>query len=261
MQGRNAKFRPVHENLDTAYVNLAALLRYLQQRDFVGLVHVKLDEYDANVFLNAKNTPHVREKDHAAGREAEGEAALQRLLVRANMAGGLINVYERVEEAAGNAAPSSNAKGVEKSVTLKEIDAGAPPGGADWNDLLRLSGDLIAAVERAALSFGADFNALFRAARLELAEDFPFLDPMTKRFEYAYSDVRLHVQSSASAYISGISECLRRVVDKLAAGPRELSIRERVALELAVMARRRQADLKRFNLVSLIDRIAGTRVL
>ena len=36
--------RAVHQNLDTAYVNLAALVRHLQQRDFTGRVHVELDE-------------------------------------------------------------------------------------------------------------------------------------------------------------------------------------------------------------------------
>ena len=54
---------------------------------------------------------------------------------------------------------------------------------------------------------------------------------------------------------------MRRVVNKLARGPRGGSMRERVALELAVTARRRQADLKRYGLTPLLDRIAGTRVL
>src|SRR5207248_10416052 len=63
MPERSATSRPVHENLDTAYINLAALLGYLRQREFAGRIHVELDEYDADVFLNADEPPHVRETD------------------------------------------------------------------------------------------------------------------------------------------------------------------------------------------------------
>ncbi|MBV9209033.1 MAG: hypothetical protein JOZ52_00305, partial [Acidobacteria bacterium] len=90
--------RALHENLDTAYVNLAALLRYLRERDFTGRVHVQLVEYEADVFLNAQGAPRVREMDYATGREGEGEDALQRLLVRAVEAGGLVSVYAGEEE-------------------------------------------------------------------------------------------------------------------------------------------------------------------
>ncbi|MDQ3907747.1 MAG: hypothetical protein M3268_05320, partial [Acidobacteriota bacterium] len=77
---RGARSRVVHQNLDTAYVNLAALLRHLQQRDFTGRVHVELDEYDADIYLAARGRPRVRERDHVTGRESDGEAALQRVL-------------------------------------------------------------------------------------------------------------------------------------------------------------------------------------
>ena len=42
---------------------------------------------------------------------------------------------------------------------------------------------------------------------------------------------------------------------------RERSVRERVALELAVLARRRESALARFQLLQQLDRIAGTRVV
>lgn len=87
-----------YENLDTSYVNLAALLRWLRGRGFVGRVHVELDEYTADVFMKADEAPGVREKNRATGREAEGEAALHRLLVRARSPGGSISVYEGTGE-------------------------------------------------------------------------------------------------------------------------------------------------------------------
>src|SRR5713226_8674933 len=42
--------RVLYENLDTSFVNLWALLRYLSQRAFVGRVHVELKDYTADVF-------------------------------------------------------------------------------------------------------------------------------------------------------------------------------------------------------------------
>ncbi|HUQ34190.1 MAG TPA: hypothetical protein VM095_18860 [Pyrinomonadaceae bacterium] len=266
MSEQKAKFRPVHENLDTAYVNLAALLHYLRQREFDGRVKVELDEYEADVTLSASAPPSVREIDHASGRRAEGDAALQRLLVRANEPGGLVHVYESSveEEEAGvvSALPYLPPASIDLAQG-EEPPAQAQPqqDAADWSELVRLSGELIATIERAALSARLDFNALFRAVRLGLADDYSFLDPATGRFEYGNGEVQLHARPAENAYISGVSEALRRVVNKISAGPSRQSVRERVALELAVLARRRQPELAKFKLTSQLDRIAGTRVL
>jgi hypothetical protein len=258
MQERSAKSRPVHENLDTTYVNLAALVRYLQQRQFNGRIHVELDEYDADVFLSANEQPRVRETDHATARTGEGEAALQRLLVRAREPGGLVSVYEGESEVTmSDEAPAAAVNAAQPKTDKRD----ASPAETEWHDLVRLGGELIATVERAALSAGADFASLFRQARLELADDYSFLDPATGRFEYSNGVAELHAHVSANAYVSGVCESLRRVVNKISAGPRAASVRERVALELAVLARRRQSHLAKFKFTPQLDRIAGTRVL
>lgn len=247
--------RPIHRNLDTAYVNLAALLRYLRGRDFKGRVHVLLDEYEADVSLDGGSEPRVHEIDHAAGREAEGEAALQRLLVRAREPGGLINVYS---ESAGEDEPEAEP---ELSTRRTSEESGRTPEQVTWNEVRALSGELIAAVERAALSFGADFNRLFGVVRLELADDFPFLDPSAQRFHYALGAVRMSVEPEVKTYLSGISETLRRVVDRLVASQRGRSARERIALELAVLARRREPLIRELRMMPYLERIAGTKVL
>lgn len=257
--------RPIHEHLDTAYVNLAALLRYLRARDFVGRVHVEMEEYEADVFLYGGGTvPGVREINRASGREAEGEAAFERLMVRAQEPGGRIKVYENTNEERAEESESSAgfaASSTSTVATARADDPSVEPEEITWPDLLRLSGDLIAGVERAALSFGADFTALFRAARIELADDFSFLDPATQSFEYAHGTVRMNVQPNVNTYISSISECLRRVVERVATPARGRSVRERVALELAVVARRREPMIRQLKLAPYLDRIAGTKVL
>lgn len=92
------KNRPLHENLDTSFVNLSALLRYLRRRQFVGSIRVELSGYEADIVLNSENQMNVREYDRIAGRIAEGEEALQRLLIRAREPGGIIHVYQQVAE-------------------------------------------------------------------------------------------------------------------------------------------------------------------
>lgn len=257
MHERNEKSRPVHENLDTTYVNVAALVHYLQQREFNGWIHVELDEYDADVFLKGVEPPRVRETDHATNRTGEGEAALQRLLVRAREPGGLVSVYagereEMTSDEASSGIVANEAQAENKNASPEEIE---------WHDLVRLSGELIATVERAALSAGADFTGLFRLVRLGLADDYSFLDPGSGRFEYGNGTAQLRTRPSTHAFVSGIGEALRGVVNKISAGPRAQSVRERVALELAVLARRRQSQLAKFKFTPQLDRIAGTRVL
>jgi hypothetical protein len=250
----------VYENLDTSFVNLGALLRYLQQRDFTGVVRVDLGDYKAEVRLRAGERPLCRERDTTTGREGEGEAALQRLLVRAMEAGGLISVH-RDEEVAAEA--SSAAFREQTTSAAREEDAASTTVNQDVDrqGLLRTSADLIACVERAAQSAGANFDAMFRAARLELADDFSFLDPNGGRFHYANGEVELHSDPGPRAFVSGLSEALRRVVERLATGVRAAGLRERVALELAVLARRRARQLVYFGFMPQLDRIAGTRVI
>jgi hypothetical protein len=261
MHERNEKSRPIHENLDTTYVNVAALVRYLQEREFKGWVHVELDEYDADIFLNGSRTepPRVRETDHATARTDEGPSALQRLFVRAREPKGLVSVFEgEREESASEGA--TEASGTESARAIAE-NRNASPEELEWHDLVRLSGELIATVERAALSAGADFTALFRTVCLGLADDYSFLDPGSGRFEYHNGGAQLHAKPSTKAFVSGIGEALRGVVNKISTGPRGRSVRERVALELAVLARRRQSQLAKFKFTPQLDRIAGTRVL
>jgi hypothetical protein len=260
---RNAKSRPLYEHLDTAFVNLGALLRYLQQRAFVGRIHVVLEEYEADVVLKAGAQARVREIDYLTGRRGEGQDALPRLLVRAREPGGLISVYEGTEEETIAAIDAFKLRTDEGVVEAGEAAAESlTPEEMEWRDLLRASAEMVAAVERAALSAQADFAGIFRAVRLELADDFPFLDPSTRRFEYAHATVRMQKGPGIKVYVAGLSECLRRVVERVATkGMQAGRLRERVALELAVLARRRQTQLARFNLTQQFDRIAGTRVL
>ncbi len=89
---------PLYENLDTSFVNLSALVRYLRHREFIGRIKIELNNYKADIILSEKNKISVREHDKISGRIAEGEEALQRILIRAREAGGIIHVYQTIGE-------------------------------------------------------------------------------------------------------------------------------------------------------------------
>ncbi len=134
----------------------------------------------------------------------------------------------------------------------------------DQNELIamtKVSGELIGAVERAVNGAGVDFAGLLRSARVELADDYSFLDPTSNEFQYADSVVSLRDEPSPSSYVAGVSELLRRIVNKVAEGDRARRMRERVALELAIVARKQSDALKRSAFHDQLDWIAGTRVI
>jgi hypothetical protein len=92
------KMKTIYENLNTSFVNFPALVRYLRRKNFIGTVRVELNGYEADIVFNGENEPGAREHDLNAGRIAEGVQALQRVLIRAREPGGIINVYQTIED-------------------------------------------------------------------------------------------------------------------------------------------------------------------
>ncbi len=283
-----SKSRVLYENLDTSFVNLWALLRHLSQRAFVGRVHVEMRDYSADVFLNGSNTPLVHEVDRAAGTEVLEAAAMHRLVLRARETPGTISVFEGADEAvAVRSAEPAKTENFDSTAAVDELfpappsaaplirgpqsSAGAsspvapvptePDGMVEWHDVAKVSGELIGGVERALNGANSDFTSLFRAARLELADDYTFLDPTSGGLEYSNSVATAREELPVSAYVAGLSEALRRVVDKTATGDRARRVRERVALNLSLVARKRREVLKRSGFQAQLDRIAGTKVI
>jgi hypothetical protein len=295
-----SKSRVVYDNLDTTFVNLWALLRSLSQRGFIGRVRVEMKDYTADVFMTGSNTPLVHEIDRAAGTDTLEEAALHRLVLRARETPGTISVFEGADEAVavqstatqtetGAANPTSD-----EPILAPEIETPATPNATqpstesnrerqglaastpvaapterdaepideiEWGAVVKATGELIGGVERALTGAGADFASLFNTARLELADDYTFLDPMSDGFTYSNSVVTLNGELPANSFVAGLSEALRRVVDRVATGDRARRVRERVALELFSVARKRNEILARSGFRSQLDRIAGTKVI
>ena len=297
----DAKTTPLYQNLDTAFVNIWSLLRSLTECGFTGRVRVELPDYSADVFMNGSGTPMVHEIDRAAGTNILEEGALHRLVLRARETPGTITVFEGAHEAQPSktvAKAETIAQAVaattkvtiavaeEENTIVAEDKLPAPqpspqadsfqipnrsdgptedlyPTGSydDWPSILAASGELIAAVERAVNAAGENFGKLFNRVRLQLADDYSFLDPMSRAFDYANGVASLNVELPVNVYASGLSEALRRSVDRVAVGDRTRRVRERVALEILAVARKQGQVLERSGFQSQLDRIAGTKVM
>lgn len=111
-------FRPVHQNLDTSFVNLSALIKYLRRRQFAGIVRVRLNNYEAEIHITDENQLKVSEQDHLSGRVSEGEEALQRILIRSREPGGIVNVFQKMN--ANSTAEISEDKDAKTSVEVSK---------------------------------------------------------------------------------------------------------------------------------------------
>jgi hypothetical protein len=285
---------PLYQNLDTEFVNLWSLLRKLTQQGFIGRVHVELPDYSADVFLDGSSTPLVREIDRAANTETIEQGLLHRVVLRARETPGVINVFAGADEAKTQTPPAvtseyqttfdssraadlnilpetseamshaiSNPVTHDQPAAPLEVHEDVYRSGSyeDWPAILVASGELIGAVERGVNAAGGDFAALFGAVRLELADDYVFLDPLAQTLHYSDGVVSLKTQPAVSVFVAGLSEALRRTVNLVALGDRERRVRERIALEMLPVARRRTDALERSGLRPQLDRIAGTIVI
>jgi hypothetical protein len=292
----DSKQKPLHENLDTTFVNLWSLLRTLTQKNFIGRVHVELTDYSADIFMNGSSTPVVHEIDRTTGTETTEETGLHRVVLRARETPGTINVFEGATEAtpvksdAASATAAPSAPSPEPVAPRVEVPQSAPaettkptsesrPAASDqdasealtedlyrtgsyqdWPAILATTGELIAAIERGLNATGGNFDSLFGGTRLELADDYSFLDPMARKFNYENGVASLGAQLSVNVFVSGLSEALRRTVDRAAVGDRARRVRERVAIEMLSIARKRSEVMERSGFGPQLDRIAGTRV-
>lgn len=220
------------DKLSTSYVNLAAFIRYLRENEFQGRLHVELDQYEGDIFFYGGDTPSAWEIDRTTNREEQGDAAMQRLLVRSREPGGVITVFENAET---------------KVVAEPAVDE--PAVFTDNSELATATSEVIAAVERAATIVGADFNAAFHSARVELGDDYPFIDPTSGTFEYEAGVAKLDATTPETTVVKGVSGVLKKVVETIAASTDGVRFRELVATELGA------ANSGAF--ASQLDRISG----
>ena len=88
------KDRQFFENLDTSFIKLEALVRYLRRRSFIGTINVKYTGYIGEITFTSENKLRVTEQDQIAGRVTGGQMAFKSIIARSGEPGGIINVVQ-----------------------------------------------------------------------------------------------------------------------------------------------------------------------
>lgn len=278
---------PIHENLDTSFINLSALVKYLRRKHFAGSIRVELGDYEAEIVLNEKDDLIVREHDRVSGRVGEGDEALQRLLIRARQPGGIINVYRHLTESLpvfennGKTAeeniisvePEQIILQVEEKTFEQPADAPdfplkfsnnveararqnnlAPP---DWQMLLDLTGELLLTIDQTLAEANLNFKTAFQKASAEIAKDYPFLHREKGITDYGQGKITLDEQISATIFVAGIMETLRRIMEKLGANSKFSEIYRQTVQEILALIRQRQPLYDKFSITAPLEKIIG----
>lgn len=288
---------PIHENLDTSFINLSALIKYLRHKYFAGSIRVELGDYEAEIILNEKDELIVREHDRVSGRVGEGEEALQRLLIRARQPGGIINVYRHLAD--NPAVFENNGKPVEKNIvplgleqivsrveeksfeqpatsaaqSLPKPDAASPDfplkfsnnveararqnnlAPPDWQMLLDLTGELLWTIDQTLAEADLNFKTAFQKASAEIAKDYPFLHRDIT--DYRQGKITMSEQISATIFVAGIMEILRRIMEKLGANPKFSEIYRQTTQKILALIRQRQPFFDKFSITPPLEKIIG----
>lgn len=91
---KNMKDHYFFGNLDTSFINLDALVRYLRRQSFVGAIQVEFAGYMAKIVMADNGKLHVREYNQITEELTTGEKAYYRILERSKEPGGSVNVAE-----------------------------------------------------------------------------------------------------------------------------------------------------------------------
>ncbi len=281
---------PIHENLDTSFINLSALIKYLRRRYFNGKISVEFGDYEAEiVLLEDGDSLTIREHDRVSGRVGEGEEALQRLLIRARQSGGIINVYRHLAENPTIINANGNSVGehivsIEPPQTVLQTELETPDRNAnsaapefpfrlrnnvenrarqntlapdDWHTLLDLTGELLGTIDQTLAGAGLNFKTAFQKASAEIAGDYPFLHQGKAVAYYAEGKFTMKEQTGAAIFVGGIMEILRRIMEKLGANPKFAEIYRQTVQEILALIRKNKFLYDKFSIAAPLEKIIG----
>lgn len=223
------KKQPIHQNLNTSFVNVTALVRYLKGLQFVGSIRLELASYEAEIIFTESNTIRAREYDHVAGRISHGEHALKRILIRAKEPNGRVNVYKAAEGYSGR---YDGSVFVDKTImrgarnlagntggNARNIRAGREfmSGGRDSRNspVLAAVSEILRVVDESLATGNLSFPAAFRVACDGIAPRFPFLQSDSTALVYKNGEIKLNVQVDSDLVLSAVFAALRPIFRRL----------------------------------------------
>ena len=219
------KKEPIHQNLSTSFVNVAALVNYLRGLQFVGSIRIELSSYEADIIFSSSRKITAREYDHIAGRISHGEHALQRILIRAKEPHGRIHVYRAGHGYAGGDEPVF----IDKAIITNAREMAASLGGTrsrgagfdvfsserENSSLLGALSDLLRIVDESLAVGKLSFPAAFRIACDRVAHAFPFMQNANGALAYKDGEIVLNVEVDSDDITAAVFAALRPIFKRL----------------------------------------------
>ena len=263
------KKQPIHQNLNTSFVNLGALVRYLRSLQFVGSIRVELASYEAEIVFTESKSIRAREYDHIAGRIAHGQQALQRILVRAKEPHGRIHVYKCTEGYAGH---DDGSVFVDKMIMSGARELAANRGGVNMhigaNQEIILSSkasenalvlaalsEFLRIVDEALAVGNLSFCAAFRLACDGIADRFPFMKENKNAFQYRKGEIVVETEAEVAEVTSAVFAALRPIFRRLRAEAKYREIARTATDRLIEVAAARRRELVKLGLMSHIEHL------
>lgn len=260
------KKNPIHKNLNTSFVNLADLVRYLQNLQFVGSIHVELISYEADIEFAPNNKIRAREYDHIASRITLGEHALRRILVRAKEPCGRITVYngsgetalERifVDESIASAARQSVFGDCDNPVkNFIKLTPVVMEQAADTREFVNVAAELLRTIEKSLAKGNLSFTSAFHTACGLIAEKHPFMDPNTEFVSYNNGVLTVDLSVPSEMLVEGIGDALLRIVARLRERPGFLKLLSFMLQRIQSLMIRRREVYDRYSLTPQLQKL------
>lgn len=261
------KKQPIHQNLNTSFVNVGALVRYLRGLQFVGSIRIELASYEADIVFTESRTVRAREYDHIAGRIAHGEGALQRILIRAKEPHGRIHVYKAP---VGYAGRDDGSIFVDKAIMTGARKMAASRGGTSVSgalnqgivlsnrnsgsaQILAVISELLRMIDKALAVGQLSFSAAFRDACDEVASEFPFMRESRAALTYKNGEIALNADADARVVASAVFSALRPIFRRLRGEQKYTELVQVLSDSLLELANARRQEFVRLGLIDHIE--------
>lgn len=272
--------------MNTSFVNLAGLVRYLRSLQFVGTIRIELSSYEAVIEFTEANTMRAREHDHIAGRVSHGEGALRRILIRAKEPGGRIHVYQETPSERSQTAfvdksiiaganhmisstadtPVRNFGDAAKGLEHLPVPVSGNPlvnrnGKEDpdenWAELLGLISELLTTVDESLSKTNIHFTDAFKNACGFISNEHPFLDPDSDVFSYMDGFICVRQRLAPNDLTAGVIVALGRIMDRLREDAYFGNVYHLTLHRIRVLANRRKLEFDKFTMTNQLQRVIG----
>ncbi|HXF42645.1 MAG TPA: hypothetical protein VNK26_02805 [Pyrinomonadaceae bacterium] len=255
------KGEAVHHNLNTAFIDLRALIEHLSRLDFSGAVTLEMPSYQAEVIFLSRKRILAREYDLEAGRISQGERVLDRVLKRCELEQGQISIYRasRTNVAAYVRRPFVDER-ILRHALVEQCESPVPEPvilsalknhkKSDLN--LTLADELFIALSGAFAPAEFDFDCALKSAAAINADNFPVLDRLIEAIESDGAAISLLEMNIGPEILPALIRVTGHIIERLKEEKRFTTLLNRLKCRLESHFIKRRADYESLSLAHLL---------